>query len=178
LSKFGLFVKSRVLVPDKNYFLSKDVAQKKLQRMAYQVIERNAEEEHIIIAGIKDNGLVIAKKMISLLQPIYKGQLDLIEIDIDKVNLSRTQLTPEIDFNDKVVIVADDVVNGGRTLLYALKPILQYFPKKIQTLVLVERTHKAFPITADYVGLSVSTTFQEHIIVDVEGDEINGAYMI
>ncbi len=162
----------------KNYFLTKEVAQKKMQRMAYQILERNAEEDQIILAGIKENGLVIAKKMISLLQEIYKGQLQLMEINIDKINLSQIDITPQINLNDKVIIVADDVVNGGRTLLYSIKPILQYYPKKIQTLVLVERTHKAFPITADYVGLSVATTFQEHIIVEVEGDEINGAYMI
>ncbi len=162
----------------KNYFLTKEVAQKKMQRMAYQILERNVEEDQIILAGIKENGLVIAKKMISLLQEIYKGQLQLMEINIDKINLSQIDITPQINLNDKVIIVADDVVNGGRTLLYSIKPILQYYPKKIQTLVLVERTHKAFPITADYVGLSVATTFQEHIIVEVEGDEINGAYMI
>ena len=77
-----------------------------------------------------------------------------------------------------MVIVADDVVNAGKTLLYALKPILQFSPKKIQTLVLVERTHKAFPVTSDYVGLSIATTLEEHIIVEVEDNEINGAYMI
>lgn len=162
----------------KNYFLTKEVAQKKMQRMAYEILERNAEEDEIILAGIKENGLVIAKKMIVLLQEIYKGQLQLIEISIDKVNLSQIDISPEINLNDKVIIVADDVVNGGRTLLYSIKPFLKYYPRKIQTLVLVERTHKAFPITADYVGLSVATTFQEHIIVEVEGDEINGAYMI
>lgn len=83
-----------------------------------------------------------------------------------------------MNFNDKVIIVADDVVNSGKTLLYAIKPFLEFKPKKIQTLVLVERTHKAFPVTSDYVGLSIATTIQEHIIVEVEGEEINGAYMI
>ena len=165
-------------MPSKNYILTKDVAQKKLHRMAYEIMERNAEEDHIILAGIKDNGLVIAKKMSELLRPIYKGQLDLISIYIDKINLSEINFFPEIDLNNKVIIVADDVVNAGRTLLYALKPMLEFYPKKIQTLVLVERTHKAFPVTSDYVGLSVATTFQEHIFVEVEGDEINGAYMI
>ena len=165
-------------MPSKNYILTKEVAQKKLQRMAYEILERNEGEDNIILAGIKENGLIIAKKMKELLQPIYKGQLDLMEIDIDKKNLSDINLSPEINLNDKVIIVADDVVNGGRTLLYAIRPMLLFYPKKIQTLVLVERTHKAFPITSDYVGLSIATTFEEHIIVEVEDGEINGAYMI
>src|SRR5258708_15079010 len=162
----------------KNYILTKEVAQKKLQRMAYEILERNQGEDEIILAGIKENGLVIAKKMIALLQPIYKGKLELIEINIDKTNLLEINFSPSIDLNDKVIIVADDVVNAGRTLLYALKPMLLFYPKKIQTLVLVERTHKAFPITSDYVGLSIATTFEEHIIVEVNESEIDGAYMI
>ena len=162
----------------KNYILTKEVAEKKLQRMAYEIVERNPGEDNIILAGIKENGSVIAQKMMKLLRPIYSGQLNLIEISLDKKNLSDIHLSPEINLDEKVVIVADDVVNAGKTLLYALKPILQFSPKKIQTLVLVERTHKAFPVTSDYVGLSIATTLEEHIIVEVEDNEINGAYMI
>lgn len=146
--------------------------------MAYEILERNAEEEQIILAGIKENGLVIAKKMVAFLHSIYKGRLELMEIDINKKNLSEINLSPLMDLTGKVIIVADDVVNAGRTLLYAIKPMLQFQPKKIQTLVLVERTHKAFPVTSDYVGLSVATTFQDHIFVEVDKDEISGAYMI
>ncbi len=86
-------------------------------------------------------------------------------------------VSPEYDMNDKVVIIVDDVVNSGKTLLYALKPFLSFHPKKIQTLVLVERTHKMFPVTSDYVGLSLATTLQENIVVEVDGNEIAGAYM-
>jgi pyrimidine operon attenuation protein/uracil phosphoribosyltransferase len=163
---------------NKNYILSKEVAQKKLQRMAYEIIERNVGENEIILAGIKENGLVIAKKMQEFLRGVFNGRLDLIEISLDKKNVSGINISPEVNLNEKVVIVVDDVVNAGRTLLYALRPILEFYPKKIQTLVLVERTHKAFPVTSDYVGLSIATTVEEHIIVEVEGDEINGAYMI
>ena len=163
---------------NKNYILTKEVAEKKLQRMAYEIVERNPGEDHIILAGITESGLVIANKINDLLQPIYKGKLYLIEVTLDKKNPSDIYLSPLIDLNNKVIIVVDDVVNSGKTLLYALKPLLQYHPKKIQTLVLVERTHKTFPVTSDYVGLSVSTTFQEHIVVEVDNNKILGAYMI
>ena len=146
--------------------------------MAYEIVERNPGEGHIILAGITKSGLVIANKITDFLKPVYKGELYLIEITLDKKNPSDVYFSPFVDFNDKVVIVADDVVNTGRTLLYALKPfLLHYHPKKIQTLVLVERTHKAFPVTSDYVGLSVSTTFQEHIVVEIDNNQIQGAYM-
>ena len=74
-------------------------------------------------------------------------------------------------------MLVDDVANSGRTLLYDLKPFLQTYPKKIQTLVLVERSHKLFPVQTDFVGLSISTTIQEHIIVETNGDEIAGAWL-
>ena len=83
----------------------------------------------------------------------------------------------DIDFNEKSILLIDDVANSGRTMLYALKPLLQYRPKQVETLALVERTHKKFPIAVDYVGLSISTSLQEHIIVDVEDGVIAGARM-
>ena len=69
------------------------------------------------------------------------------------------------------------VCNSGKTLLYALKPFIASQPKKIQTLVLVERTHTSFPVRPDYVGLSIATTIQEHIFVEVKGEEVIGAYL-
>ena len=165
-------------MPKKNYILTKEIAQKKLQRMAYEIVERNAGESHLVIAGIKESGLIIAKKIRDLLQPIYKGESTVIEISLEKKNPTHISFSPPIDLNDKIIVVTDDVVNSGKTLLYALKPFLSFQVKKIQTLVLVERTHKAFPVTSDYVGLSVATTVQEHIIVEAEGSEILGAYLI
>ena len=78
---------------------------------------------------------------------------------------------------DRVVILIDDVCNSGKTLLYSIKPFLDLHPKKIQTLVLVERSHNAFPVKADYVGLSVATTLQEHIYVEVEKGFVKGAWL-
>ena len=163
---------------DKNYILTREVAEKKLRRMAYEIVERNAGESHLILAGIKESGLIIAKKVKDLLQPIYKGESSVIEISLDKRNPIEINISPSIDLRDNIIIVTDDVVNSGRTLLYALKPFLSFPVKKIQTLVLVERTHKAFPVTSDYVGLSVATTVQEHIVVEAEEGEISGAYLI
>ncbi len=82
-----------------------------------------------------------------------------------------------MDFNDKVIIIIDDVANSGRTVLYALKPFLDFYPKKIQTLVLVERRHNSFPVRPDYIGLSVATTLQEHIFVEVDSEKVVGAYL-
>lgn len=162
-------------MPDKNFILSEDAARKKMQRMAYEILEKNIHEEQIIIAGIKESGVIIANKIKLYLQDIFKGGITVIEITIDKKNPKNISVSGSINFEGKVIVITDDVANSGKTLLYAIKPFLEFYPKKIQTLVLVERSHKEFPVYSDYVGLSVSTALDERIIVETEGTEIIGA---
>ena len=162
---------------DKKYILNAAVAEKKLRRMALEIVERNYNEPQLILIGIKDHGTVIAGKIKDYLKPHFKGEVIVIELGIDKKHPAAVTLSTAMDFNDKVILLIDDVANSGRTMLYALKPLLEQYPKKIQTLALVERTHKTFPLDVDYVGISVSTTLDEHIYVEVENDVIIGAWI-
>jgi len=162
-------------MPAKNFILSADTAMKKMQRMAYEIVERNMDEQQIMIAGIKDSGVIIARKIKAFLHDIFKGEIIVLEITIDKKKPKNISIPGEFDFEDKVIIITDDVANTGKTLLYALSPFLDFYPKKIQTLVLVERSHKKFPVSPDYVGLSVSTALDEKIIVETKGDDVLGA---
>ena len=157
--------------------LSKEIAYRKLQRMAYEIAEQNINEEQVILAGIKENGKIISRILYSFLKEIFKGDVKLIEIALDKRDPKYISLSEKINLDNKVIIITDDVANSGRTLLYAIKPFLDYYPKKIQTLVLVKRSHNNFPVQPDYVGLSISTTLQEHIFVEVQGNEVTGAYL-
>jgi pyrimidine operon attenuation protein/uracil phosphoribosyltransferase len=161
----------------KNYILSKEVTHKKIRRIAYEILENNIDEQEIILAGIMDNGAVLAKIIQKNLEEISALKIELITLRLDKKNPKEVLVDPAIDFNDKVIIIIDDVSNSGKTLSYALKPFLEFHPKKIRTLVLVERSHTSFPVRPDYVGLSVATTIQEHIFVEVKGEELIGAYM-
>lgn len=143
--------------------------------MALEVAERNYQSPEIILIGIKENGIFIAHKIESYLQGYYEGFLKVISLEIDKKKPGNIQLGESIDCNNKTILLVDDVANSGRTMLYALKPLLEQFPKQIQTLALLERTHKQFPIAVDYVGLSVSTTLRQTIVVDVVDGEVMGA---
>lgn len=162
---------------ERKYILSKEVAQKKLRRMALQVAEQNYDEPQLVLIGIRENGIVIANKISSYLKEVYNGEIIVVELVMNKKKPGVITLKPVVDFNDKAILLIDDVANSGSTMLYALKPLLETYPKKIQTLALVERTHKSFPIDVDYVGLSISTTLDEHIYVQVEDGEIGGAWM-
>lgn len=161
----------------KNYILDEGTAARKLQRMAYEILENNLDEPEITLAGIRDPGSVIARNIQQLLYNISQIKVQIIDISLDKKNPGEITLSADIDFNNKVIVIVDDVANSGKTMLYAMKPFLAFQPKKIQTLALVERTHKKYPVKTDYVGLSVATTLQEHIYVDVEESVIKGAYM-
>lgn len=165
------------MVAQKKYILSKEVVEKKLRRMAYEILENNVDEKQIILAGIRESGSVVAKVIQQMLGEISSVKTELITITLDKKEPTDVSLSRSIDFNGKVIILIDDVSNSGKTLLYALKPFIISHPKKIQTLVLVERTHTSFPVRPDYVGLSIATTLQEHIFVEVKGDKIEGAYL-
>ncbi len=162
---------------EKNYILSPEVAAKKLKRMAYEILENNFGETRFILAGIRESGTVIAKCIQELLVEIAGLKTELITVTLDKKNPKTVTLDKPIDYQQEVIILIDDVSNSGKTLLYALKPFLDWSPKKIQTLVLVERSHNAFPVKPDYVGLSVATTLQEHIYVEVMAGRITGAWL-
>jgi pyrimidine operon attenuation protein/uracil phosphoribosyltransferase len=163
---------------EKNYILSPEVAAKKLKRMAFEILENNFGETGFILAGIRESGTVIAKTIQHLLKEITAGlETELITVSLDKKNPREVTVSPVTDFRNRVIILIDDVSNSGKTLLYAIKPFLDSSPKKIQTLVLVERSYNAFPVKPDYVGLSVATTLQEHIYVEVEEGRVKGAWL-
>ncbi|HLF47547.1 MAG TPA: phosphoribosyltransferase family protein [Chitinophagaceae bacterium] len=162
---------------DKKYILTKEVAAKKMRRMAYEILENNINEQEIILAGIREKGAVVANVIRKILSEISSLNIKLVTLQLDKNNPKDVLTEPAAEVADKVIIVIDDVSNSGKTLLYALKPFLDFHPKKIQILVLVERSHSSFPVRPDYVGLSIATTIQEHIYVEVDGEEVKGAYM-
>ena len=146
--------------------------------MALEIAERNEGVKEIIIIGIKENGIFIAKKIEEYLQLNFSGAVKTIALSLNKKNPDAVLLSEEISLNNKVILLVDDVANSGKTMLYALKPLLQQHPSQIQTLALVERTHKLFPVALNYVGLSVSTTAEENIVVTVLDGEVTGASIV
>jgi len=164
-------------MPDKKYILSKDVAAKKLRRLALEIIENNPDEKELVLAGIRGSGTVVAACIQKNIGELSSLKTKMITLTLDKKEPKEVELSEKLDFNNKVIIIIDDVANSGKTMLYALKPFISFYPKKIQTLALVERSHKQFPIHADYRGLSVASTMQEHIFVEVSETEVLGAYL-
>ena len=162
---------------DKEYILSAHLAEMKLTRMAFEIIENNREEKVIFLAGIMNNGLVVAKQLKKTLELHSHMEINLIEVKLNKKEPLHCEINDLDRLKDQIVILVDDVINSGKTLLYAMIPILQILPRKIETLTLVERSYKTFPVHADYVGISLASTLQDHIHVEVSDEKIIGAFL-
>lgn len=155
--------------------LDKKQIQQKINRMAYQILEDNLNEKEIVLAGIWDRGYKLAIRLKDVLTQISELKITMLRIDLEKDN-SRLVATTDIEtakVKNKVIILVDDVLNSGKTLAYGFGVFLNTPHKKIRTVVLVDRSHKIFPIATDYVGLEMATVLKEHVdvVLDVEGQE-------
>lgn len=162
--------------------LSGEVIGEKLHRIALEVAEQLSEDDAglIIIGiegagkfGVEGAGKFIASKIAGYLKEYIPSSIHMISLHLDKHKPAVITLSEEINFDYKNVLLVDDVSNTGKTLLYALKPFMQFHPKRIQTLVLVERMHKLFPIKPDYVGYSIATAPDDYVRVEETGGNIS-----
>jgi pyrimidine operon attenuation protein/uracil phosphoribosyltransferase len=155
--------------------LDKKQIQQKINRIAYQILEDNLTEKEIVLAGIWDRGYKLALRLKKVLTKISDLKVTMLKIELDRKNsklVANTDLE-EAQWKNKVIVLVDDVLNSGKTLAYGLGVFLNTPHKKIRTVVLVDRSHKIFPIATDYVGLKMATVLKEHVdvIMDVEGEE-------
>ena len=145
----------------------------KIRRIAYQIYESNTKEKEIILAGIRQNGYVLAERIATVLSSISPIEVTLCEVLIDKKN-PRNRISTSLDSKDyrnKSLILVDDVLNSGTTLIYAARHFLDVPLKRFKTVVLVNRNHKKYPIKADFKGISLSTSMQEHIYVEFQTND-------
>ncbi len=162
----------------KRYILTREEAAQKLLRMSIQLAENLTDSDApVILMGVKMNGLVLAEKVCEILKSYIPQSIQIIAVELDKLNPMHVSISETISFDGKNIVLIDDVANSGRTMLYALKPLLEASPRSIQTMVLVERMHKLFPVNPDYVGLSLATTQADHIQVEVENGQVMGAFV-
>ncbi len=153
--------------------------EQKITRIAHEIVENTFEVEHIFIAGISGNGVILAEKLVELIRTLSDQQLHLFNITVEKdAPLSKSiEISIDTDsLKDATIILVDDVINSGRTMQYALMKILESPVKSVKTVALVDRKHRRYPIKADFVGLTLSTTLKERVEVTF-GDE-SVAYLV
>lgn len=153
-----------------NRILSHSEIEHKIKRIAYQIYETFVDDESIVIAGIAINGYIFAQKIATVLQTISPIEVILCEVKMNKQNPNSeiTTSIPKEMYQNKGIVLVDDVLNSGSTLMYGVKHFLEVPLKKFKTAVLVDRNHKKYPIKVDFKGISLSTTSLEHVSVVFE----------
>lgn len=162
-----------------NVILDHNQINQKTKRIAYQIYESNSAEKTVVLAGIQGNGMFFAKQIAEILKEISPIEPVLCEVFINKkkpLNSVSTSLEAN-DYKNKAIVLVDDVLNSGSTLIYGIKYFLDVPLKRFKTAVLVNRNHKKYPVKADFKGISLSTSIKEH--VEVIFDKKNSkAYLV
>lgn len=161
---------------DRILILSKESIEARLQRMAYQIYEHNYHEEEVYIIGIDERGGYLADELATRVQQISDLKVHFEHASLDRdsdPNLLGIQLSVEdiTTWENKVLIVVDDVLYTGKTLLNVVSILLQATPKFIQTAVLIDRGHRSMPVSADFIGLELATTLHQHVSVEIDASQ-------
>ncbi len=159
--------------------LDKVMVSQKIKRLSWEIYERNIEYKDIILVGISNRGFTFADKLKKNIEDISNIKVVLAHLDLDKDNPYNKDVSIDITselYSNKVVLLCDDVLNSGKTLMYAVRNFLNTPLEKLSTIVLVDRNHNTYPIKADYVGLSLATTLKEYVNVRLTGDN-QGVYL-
>lgn len=161
--------------------LNKTQVQNKINRIAHQILEDNFEEQEIILAGVVARGYRLALRLEAVLKEICDIKITLVEINLNKESskLESSINVPIESCQNKVIVLVDDVLNSGRTLAYGLGVFLNIPLKKLRSVVLVNRSHKNFPVATDFVGLELSTVLKEHVSVVLdEKNQEDAVYLV
>jgi len=172
----------RQILPNSMKILDDRQIRQKIKRLAIEILEQHYGEEELILAGLNNNGLGFAQLLVQELLPLAP---DSMEITLTRIRLNPanpTEYEPYIEMEQdslkgRPVIIVDDVANTGRTIFYAVQPLLKPLPSRVEVAVLVDRKHKSFPIKADYVGLSLNTTLRDNIKVQIRDVQEMAAYL-
>lgn len=159
-----------------NCILTSEQAELSIRRIAYQILEDNSDRERIIIAGVMSNGNKVAKSISKVLRSISNIEVTNCQININKKN-PRNNIETSIngpECEKQSVVIVDDVLHTGSTLIYAVRHFLQFSLAQCKVAVLINRNHKKFPIKADYKGISLSTSMLEHVEIVCKNDTFKG----
>ena len=148
----------------KQVILTKEEINNKINRIAVSIIESFYLEKEITIVGFEKNGYIIGEKLKKLIEKKQGIKISLHKI-IHNHNNQYT-IKPELQKEtQKNIFLVDDVLKSGKTIIYGIKEILKKDINSLKTIILVNRNHHKFPVSADYVGLNLSTTLKDHIEV-------------
>lgn len=153
--------------------MTKDRISRSLKRMAHEINERNKEDYPIVLFGINERGLAVAKDLGRDLSEIMDDEVELVPLDLE------ADMPPEEPWNERTyekqhfIVLVDDVIFSGRTMFRALTTTVKQFnPAEIYTAVLIDRGHRKYPVKAEFCGMKLPTKLNEHVAVMVEDGKV------
>lgn len=158
------------MTAEKTLILDDRQVQQIVKRMAFEIYEHNFNEKNIVVAGIDGQGFILAKLILKQVQLISPLEVKLVKVSLDKEAPGQSEVMVDADLKSlkkKCIIIVDDVLNTGKTFAYAMRPFLDSDVKKIETAVLVNRSHTLFPIYPQYTGYALATTIKDHVEVNL-----------
>lgn len=167
-----IFVQIPMAMAESTEVLNHKQVSDRIARISWQIFEEFSDESKIILAGIAERGYLLAEKIHA-----YLGTISDLEVQISKLTFDKDRplssdylLEPAMELNNANVILVDDVLKSGGTLIYGVRYFLDHPVKTMKTVVLVDRNHKRYPVKADFKGLSLSTSMKEHVSVEIENE--------
>jgi pyrimidine operon attenuation protein/uracil phosphoribosyltransferase len=160
---------------EKTLILTLTQIEQKIVRMAHEILENTYKDEQIVLVGIEGNGMELARRLHKILEAIGTSSFELRELHIHKAEPLKHPIEYAADLDElqnATVIIVDDVLNSGKTMVHAIQFLLNGSPQRLATAVLVGRFHHRYPVKADYVGLTLSTNLKEHVQVDLNANEV------
>jgi pyrimidine operon attenuation protein/uracil phosphoribosyltransferase len=148
-----------------NLILDDSDVENKIHRIGLEILEDNTDESKITLFGISDNGKLIAKKLVSYINKISDIETVLIEVVIEN---GPPEYTGKLNILNESIIIVGDVSQTGKTLQIVISNLMMHKPSKIKTSVIINRDQTMYPVKIDYVGLSLSTSVNEHVDVMVD----------
>ena len=160
------------MVKDSVEILDHKRIQRIIDRIANQIYENYYNQDEIVLVGIYDQGFKLAERLFDKLNSITKQNVLLFGLKFDKTNPSSNSFEfsgKASDLEGKHIVLVDDVLNSGKTMAHALQFLLRANIGHLHLTVLIDRFHRKYPVRADFVGMTLSTTIQEHISVELNG---------
>jgi pyrimidine operon attenuation protein/uracil phosphoribosyltransferase len=165
-----------------------------LDRLAAAISARHASTEKLLLLGIANGGIELARRLAARLPVLRSPELvergeggsplasrphtrcGVLDISFHRDDIGGNPIPKEFapthipaDVNGATVILVDDVLFSGRTAKAALDELFDHGrPAKVELAILADRGGRRLPIAADYTGLALPARDDEKVVVHLD----------
>lgn len=146
-----------------------------INRLAYEIVERNRGVKNLAIIGLRTRGAFIAERLRTVIEKTegVKVPLGVLDTTLYRDDFRQKLKQPQVNITDIPfeidnlnLFLVDDVLFTGRTIRAALDALMDFGrPAAISLAIMVDRGHRELPIQADLIGKKIPTSIGEEVRV-------------